>query len=404
MASLTKDPRRKKQYWICCFTAADGRQLKKSTKQTDKSKAWEVCLAFEQAEALARAGEITEAQLRKVLSSTLQRVTCKAIHAPTIRQWLNDWLAAREGTAAPSTLRKYRQVVKDFLEHLERRADAKLEAIAPADFVSFRDFLLEGGRTPQTVNQLVRKVLAAPFTLAVKLGQIAANPLVAIAPLRTIAGKKGVFTPEQVAQLVDAAEGDWKGVVLTGYYTGARLQDVTNLQWSSVDLDQRLITFNAQKTGTKILVTIHPDLEDHLRPLARNRCTRVQNPCSDTLLALNSAAGPVFPTVAGQTGPGRNGLSMTFKRIMSAAGVEGGKARERGGSAGRSLSSLSFHSLRHSFNSALAKAGVAQELRQKLTGHASAQVNDNYTHHEIETLRRAVDAIPRLPKSEAFAK
>jgi integrase len=231
---------------------------------------------------MARAGEITEAQLRKVLSSTLQRVTGKAIHAPTIAEWLNDWIKAREGTAAPSTLRKYRQVVGDFLRHLERRADSKLEAITPADFVSFRDFLLEGGRTPQTVNQLVRKVLAAPFTLAVKLGQIPANPLVAIAPLRTIAAQKGVFTSEQVAALVAAAEGDWKGVILAGYYTGARLQDVTNLQWSSVDLDQRMITFRAQKTGTKILVTIHSDLEDYLRPLARNGCSRVSNPCSHT--------------------------------------------------------------------------------------------------------------------------
>jgi len=85
---------------------------------------------------------------------------------------------------------------------------------------------------------------------------------------------------------------------------------------------------------------------------------------------------------------------------MLAAGIESAKARERAGKAGRSLSALSFHSLRHSFNSALANAGVSQELRQKLTGHASAEINAHYTHHEIETLRRAVEAIPRLPKSE----
>ena len=54
---------------------------------------------------------------------------------------------------------------------------------------------------------------------------------------------------------------------------------------------------------------------------------------------------------------------------------------------GGTRSSLSFHSLSHSFNSALANAGVAQEVRQKLTGHASAAMNARYTHHEIETLR-----------------
>jgi integrase len=384
MASLTKDSRGWSVYWICCYTAADGRQLKRSTKQTDKSKAWEVCLTYERAETMARNRLITEAQLRKVLSDTLARVTGEAIHAPSIREWLDEWLAARKGTAAEATIRKYRQVVGDFTGHLGRKADARLEAITPADFISFRDYLLAGGRTPQTVNQLVRKVLAAPFTLAVKLGQIPTNPLVAIAPLRTAEGEKGVFSPEQVARLVEVADGDWKGVILTGYYTGARLQDVTNLKWSNVDLEKRLISFKAKKTKTMVLVTIHQDLEDHLL----------------TLKSADDPQSPVFPTVAGQAGPGRNGLSMTFKRIMAVAGIESATARERAGQAGRSLSALSFHSLRHSFNSALANAGVSQELRQKLTGHASALVNSRYTHHEIETLRQAVEAIPRLPKSE----
>jgi integrase len=382
MASLTKDSAGRSKYWICCYTAADGRQLKRSTKQTEKSKAWEVCLTYERAESMVRNGLITEAQLRRVLSATLERVSGETIHAPSIREWLDQWLKSRQGTASNTTLLKYNQVIRDFTEHLGRKADARLEAISPADFISFRDSLLEEGRTPQTVNQLVRKVLSTPFTLAVKLGQIPANPLIAIAPLRSAAGEKSVFTPDQVIRLVKAAQGDWKGVILAGYYTGARLQDVTNLKWSNVDLVKRLIIFKAGKTNTKVVVTIHPDLEDHLLSLKMS----------------DDPQAPVFPEVAGKAGPGRNGLSMTFKRIMLAAGIESAKARERAGKAGRSLSALSFHSLRHSFNSALANAGVSQELRQKLTGHASAEINDHYTHHEVETLRRAVEAIPRLPK------
>jgi Phage integrase family len=166
----------------------------------------------------------------------------------------------------------------------------------------------------------VRKVLSTPFTLAVKLGQIPANPLIAIAPLRSAAGEKSVFTPDQVIRLVKAAQGDWKGVILAGYYTGARLQDVTNLKWSNVDLVKRLIIFTAGKTNTKVVVTIHPDLEDHLLSLKMS----------------DDPQAPVFPEVAGKAGPGRNGLSMTFKRIMLAAGIESAKARERAGKAGRS--------------------------------------------------------------------
>jgi integrase len=80
---------------------------------------------------------------------------------------------------------------------------------------------------------------------------------------------------------------------------------------------------------------------------------------------------------------------------MARAGVEGRLLRERNGE-GRSQSSLSFHSLRHSFNSALANAAVPQEIRQKLTGHTSAEMNTLYTHHELEPLRKAIAMLPRI--------
>jgi integrase len=86
---------------------------------------------------------------------------------------------------------------------------------------------------------------------------------------------------------------------------------------------------------------------------------------------------------------------MAFKRVMERAGIKGRMLREANG-AGRSQSSLSFHSLRHSFNSAMANAGVALEVRQKLTGHSSADMNRVYTHHELEPLRAAVAVIPSL--------
>ena len=44
----------------------------------------------------------------------------------------------------------------------------------------------------------------------------------------------------------------------------------------------------------------------------------------------------------------------------------------------------------------MANAGVPQELRQKLTGHASADMNAIYTHHELAPLRAAVEKLPAL--------
>ena len=90
-----------------------------------------------------------------------------------------------------------------------------------------------------------------------------------------------------------------------------------------------------------------------------------------------------------------------MKKIGASQGV--GKAKKapkqrkaEEGSAGRNLFARSFHSLRHSFVTALDRANVAVELRQKLAGHASAEVHSIYTHHELNTLREAIEKLPRV--------
>jgi hypothetical protein len=49
----------------------------------------------------------------------------------------------------------------------------------------------------------------------------------------------------------------------------------------------------------------------------------------------------------------------------------------------------------------MANAGVSQEIRQQLTGHASVEMNKIYTHHELGPLRAAIAALPSLVKVRA---
>ena len=145
--------------------------------------------------------------------------------------------------------------------------------------------------------------------------------------------EKGIFTAEEISKLLEKANLDWRGAILVGYFTGARLKDVCNLRWSNVDLEKRLITFRAGKTGQLITVAIHPELEEHL-------------------LSGNTSDDPqafLFRSLAGKSGGGKSGLSMAFKRIMEQAEVDAGVARLSSGAKGRSFSLRSFHSLRHSF-------------------------------------------------------
>ena len=61
---------------------------------------------------------------------------------------------------------------------------------------------------------------------------------------------------------------------------------------------------------------------------------------------------------------------------------------------GRAFCTLTFHSLRHSFVTHLANAGVADELRMKLTGHTNSTVHARYTKIQLDPLKAAIAKLP----------
>ena len=387
MASITKDAHQppKSPFWIACYNGigSDGRlrRIKRSTKTTDRKLEQRLADEWEALEKLAGEKRLTESHCRKVIAQMYERTTGEPLHFHTAREYLNEWVESKRNETELRSFLKYQQVANEFLSHIGAKADRVLRDITPADIRSWRDALKRKGLSAPTVNQAV-KTLRMPFKAAHEGGYIDINPTKnAVRPLKDKVSdvEKDVFRPEQIAALLGAAPSqDWKGAILCGYYTGLRLRDIADLQWSVVDLDRRIITVTTRKTGKTVTVPMHPEFAAWLAGQTRG-----------------IGKAPVFPTLAGKSGGGKSGVSMAFKRIMERAGIRGRLLREASG-AGRSQSSLSFHSLRHSFNSAMANAGVSSELRQKLTGHASAKMNAQYTHHELEELRAAVSVIPRI--------
>ena len=339
-----------------------------------RAEAWEVCLSIERAENHARNGTLTEQQARKIIGEILERTTGAPLHNYKVRDWLNDWLDMKERVRASTTMRRYRQTIRDFVTSLGSRASLGLAHLSPKDVLTYRDSITKAGNSPRSANLSIDVVRAA-LNAALRQGYIQANPATAIETLLVNVEEREIFTPTQVAKLVRSAPGDWSGAILLGYYTGARLSDVANMRWDAIDWRNKVIRFTPSKTKKPVTIPLHRDLEREL------------------LKTAGIGKTPIFPSLAGKITAGKSGLSRGFAAVMKKAGIEGKRLKPGGV---RTRSSLSFHSLRHSFNSAMANAGVAQELRQKLTGHASAEMNAHYTHHELEPLRTAVAAIPSL--------
>src|SRR5687767_9795340 len=121
MASVTKDPRSPK-FWIACYTSRDGRQVKRSTKTSDKRKALQIAVELEDVEQRARRTSLTTSQLQKILSDVSEKVTGDTLTAPTVEEYLADWLKGVAARNSPKTLERYQTTVDRFTEHLGQRS------------------------------------------------------------------------------------------------------------------------------------------------------------------------------------------------------------------------------------------------------------------------------------------
>jgi integrase len=376
-AFVVKDARGRSPFWYAVFRDATGRRLKKSTQLTSKSKALEVARTLDKAYAEARRRTLTESRVRELLSDVLQTVCGEDLRVFTVAEWFAHFSRQKARSQGGRAAARHRQMMREFLEFLGARARLNIAAITSKDVGDFRDHRLALGLAPSTINADIVTVGAA-FNAAWKQGHIPVNPVAVLEPLKNRAQRKAVFSPEQIKALLSVAEGDWRGLILTAFYTGSRLHDAANLRWRNVDLvgEIKTIRFEASKTGREVVTAIHPALEDFLLALP----------------APKSDDDFLFPSLADRvTSP----LSKEFRVLMQRARIEQRVIRERGRS-GRSVSALSFHSLRHSFNSILANQGIPEELRMMLTGHSSKLVHRIYSHVELSRLQAAVNVLPRL--------
>lgn len=383
MASLHKDPRGKSPYFYAAFRLPDGRRAFRSTKERDRKRAAEVARQWEKAADLGRSGRLSEAQARKVLDAILENAGHGPMDRTSTEEFLTRWIASKETTKAAGTARRYKDTVDVFLRQLGARARLPLASLTARDVETLRDAELRAGKSAKTANMAV-KTLRNVLNVARRQGLLANSPADAVDLLPERSAERGTFSREELAALLAAADVEWRGMILLGSYAGLRLGDAARLTWANVDFGRKLIRFQPQKARNsrrrELETPLLPDMEKFLLAL----------PAPPRKAAADA---PLFPTLSRKKGTGANGLSNTFSRLIATAGIENAPASARATGKGRTVYRLGFHSLRHTFVSMMANAGVPKELRMKIVGHTSS-VHDRYTHFEAETLRAALRDLP----------
>lgn len=406
MASIHRQSGR--SYWYASFRDATGKYHFVSTKiqhtpdgvnakeratnaANNRRLAQDMATRLEEAEV----GNATEAHLRKLLSDVSERVNQSRLEFKSVDVFLNDWLGRAEKTKSAGTYERYGGIVKNFLKSLGAKAKAKLADITVRDVQKFIQDRLEGGRNPSTVRTDC-KILNAPFALALRQGLTLSNPVAAAEIPEGAKESRAPFTSEQVGDLLKACDTlaqkdaenakvwkEWKTCILIGFYTGVRLGDAVAMPLAAFDFDKHLLKVRPQKTSRKkrdLIIPLHPELEAHVLDL----------PVGDN-------QGPLCPMLAKRKVSGKYGLSIQFHKILAAAEVKQ-ETIEAGGDAGHSFNKYTFHSLRHSFVSELANAGIAPDVRQLLAGHSDDRSHAVYTHTQLDTLRAAVKKLPTIKR------
>ncbi len=372
MASVVK--REKSKYWTACFTDRDGRQLKRSTKTTDRNMAMRMAVDLEGIESQAKRGVITTTQLRKVVNDFSEKVTGDSMNVPSVEDYFRDWLNNVEARNAPSTLERYKNAVKWFLEHLQGKAKKTISSVTPQDVENYLTWRLKSGVANKTAIVDI-KIIKIAFRRAENYGTILKNPVAAVRLPKEDSSEREVFSNDEIQNLLNATPTlEWQTLILLGYYTGARLSDCVRMKWDNVFPEDGFIRYQQQKTGKTVVVPMHFYVIEHLKHIGASEAT-----------------GFLCPKLAAKGSGGKHGLSEGFNRIVLKAGLDPMTVQGKGV---RKFSARTFHSLRHSFNSVMANAGVSDEVRMKLTGHKSPKMNERYTHLQLGILKDAVKTMP----------
>ena len=170
-------------------------------------------------------------------------------------------------------------------------------------------------------------------------------------------------------------------VYTIGMYTGQRLKDCVLLQWQNIDLPHRRIHVKQFKTGKEVSIPMAPQLYDALMEAQNWRCN--QYVCPKTAARYNK-------TNADGKNVGNNLVDIDVIRVIRWIGLEPSVAVP---GRKKKMTVYGFHSLRHSFASFCAEAGVPKAVLLSILGTESEIADKYYTHVGNEAQEKAIAAI-----------
>jgi len=287
--------------------------------------------------------------------------------------WKAYLKASNRPQSGPRTLEGYEGHFRRFSDWVKTNYPATLELRDVTRTIAdeYGQDLIAAKLKPSSYNQHI-KLLDLVWSVLREPGRISLNPWawdkknrsgMARMKIDKAAGRHKPLEPEQVNELIEIAEGDFKDLLTLLAFTGQRLFDCVYLRWESV------------KDAAKILEVVQ-------RKMARRgNGEPVQIPILPPVAAVlenrKRAGAFVFPELV-ELYSRDNGstLSKRIGAIMENAGLNRTREGEDGA---RGVAEYGAHSFRHAFVTNARAFGIPDGLIAKITGHKTDAMLDHYT-------------------------
>jgi len=285
-------------------------------------------------------------------NSAAEKITCGEL--------LDDLLEYARTNLKASTAHMFKLVieanVRPFFGHL------RAAVLTTERFKEYRRKRLAEGRAETTCNREL-----SILRVALNRGRKCTPPKVTAIPYFPMVAetnaRQGFLTDDQYEKLRDALPDYLKPLFVTGYFTGVRLGELLAIQWSQVDWEQGFITLNAEDTKSGYSRAV-PILDGDMR----------------SWLSWSGDCAEGCPYLFHNGGERIRQFRTAWRSACKSAGVP----------------DLKFHDLRRTAVRNMRRAGVAQVVRMRITGHRTDSMERRYNIVDIEDIRSAKGLMERM--------
>ncbi len=348
---LSKDSK-SPYYQVIYFV--NGKRTKVSTKTTDKKEAQKFLksFVFEQKEKSEQFFQRVEPPKPQAKKTSIQ-----------LSSFINEYKTYISNTYSEKYLKK--AVRPSFMALQKNIPDMPLQMISTR---IIDQFISTASASSKHSASLYYRTLKAAFNKAVVWNYIEANPFNQIKSPKVPQSFPVFITESELIEILNNTEMQlMKDIFTTAFYTGMRLGELLNMKWNWIDFTQNIITiknsseFNSKNKRERI-IPIH----QKILALLKNRFQLGKYP---NALVFNRYENIKL---------NEDFVSKQFKKA-----VRGAKLNEK----------IHFHSLRHSFASALVQRGISLYAVKELLGHGNIKTTQIYSHLQKDNLIEAVNLL-----------